>query len=66
MAGQKCGEPIGAHFSPCEITALNTKISFNQYRDAKSFSQMAKDSDLLALAEEGMMDYLQQLPNEQE
>lgn len=38
----------------------------NRAEYAKSYSQMAKDADLLALAEEGMMDYLQQLPNEQE
>jgi len=38
----------------------------NRAEYAKSYSQIAKDSDLLALAEEGMMDYLQQLPNEQE
>ncbi|MBP6302876.1 MAG: hypothetical protein KBB37_00300 [Bacteroidia bacterium] len=65
MDGQNCWEPTGTHFGPCEITALNTKISFNQYRDAKSFSQMAKDTDLFALAEEETKDYLQQLPNEQ-
>ncbi|HLP33416.1 MAG TPA: ribbon-helix-helix domain-containing protein [Bacteroidia bacterium] len=38
----------------------------NRAEYTKSYSQMAKDIDLLALAEEGMMDYLQQLPNEQE
>ncbi len=38
----------------------------NRAEYAKSYNQMAKDTDLLALAEEGMMDYLQQLPNEQE
>ncbi len=38
----------------------------NRAEYAKSNSQMAKDTDLLALAEEGMLDYLQQLPNEQE
>ena len=38
----------------------------NRAEYAKSYSQMAKDTDLLALAEEGMKDYLQQLTNEQE
>lgn len=36
----------------------------NRAAYAKSYQQMADDTDMLTLAEEGMIDYMKQLPDE--
>jgi len=36
----------------------------NRAAYAKSYKQMADDTDMLSIAEEGMIEYMKQLPNE--